>query len=58
MGWQPIETAPEDEHVMIWLAASGNHLIAERCEEKWFDDCGLVDENPTHWMPLPAPPAN
>lgn len=65
MGWQPIETAPKDgtwilgyesrigmntkyvpHEVIRWIAFS----------EKWRNSADQLSE-PTHWMPLPAPPA-
>ena len=61
--WQPIETAPKCEHVLVW---DGEYVM-----DAWFHDdrwCifrreftnGMVsfwlDEDPTHWMPLPDGP--
>ena len=60
--WQPIETAPKDERVLLtngWFVASGAYepwpvdgFIFHRETD---DDCG-IDPDPTHWMPLPEPP--
>jgi hypothetical protein len=66
-GWQPIETAPKDGHeVIIATWGSAGRCCADVCY--WSDD----DYNdlgpswrfwrwsmltPTHWMPLPSPPA-
>ena len=74
MDWQPIETAPKNEVVMIDLWAGGERHTdcgwgkptygKEKC---WVSigsgyDCnGPVDEkvyNVTHWMPLPEPPGH
>jgi len=65
--WQPIETAPKDgQTIDLW---SGNGRYAD-C--KWHPTRGFVhwwvdgfdtfewvrlDYPPTHWMPLPPPPA-
>ena len=68
--WQPIETAPKDvTEVLVWemlphLASWGNDDNFPDEDPQWFDNsydgysigyssCPL---NPTHWMPLPAPP--
>jgi hypothetical protein len=64
-GWQPIETAPKDgTRVLVADANSpwpygtdeGPHLAA------WDGYCWCIQldgqsARPTHWMPLPAPPA-
>lgn len=64
MTWQPIETAPKDgTEVLGWLSRS----IDEQpyVETMWYvpdaevwvgdyDGCRVL---PTHWMPLPEPPA-
>ncbi|MEJ1172654.1 DUF551 domain-containing protein [Agrobacterium sp. CMT1] len=62
-GWQPIETAPKDgsEILALWkrsqIQSNGYGVV-------WFEDgswrefdyeCLVSD--PTHWMPLPSPPA-
>lgn len=64
--WQPIETAPKDERVLLWTGQEKycghwsknpftNHeawIIAE-----WGNDGDqALLENPTHWMPLPSYP--
>jgi len=65
--WKPIETAPTDRSVLVWVESTvemfvafpGEHIITG--EKSWvfarFDngDCALVN-NPTHWMELPSPP--
>lgn len=66
-GWRPIETAPRDG-TPIWL-----YTLAGQCEGYWnygewvqdavyctYDGAGgpAFECSPTHWMPLPAPPAS
>lgn len=68
MEWQPIETAPKNERVIIaeyskpkW-DEDGDHWswtveAAEWSEhaKAWMSDEGW-SKSPTHWMPLPKPP--
>jgi hypothetical protein len=59
--WQPIETAPKETPVLIWVGDQA--LISQQLYEQanwedtyqsfWFWD---TDREPTHWMPLPEPP--
>ena len=67
MEWQPLETAPEDEWVI--LATSGEHvgeaimLIAENgaAEWRWAGAAGSsihTGLKPLAWMPLPPPPSS
>ena len=67
--WQPIETAPKDGKeiwandtsgltsfcVAYWL--SGNEWSGWVYEDDLFLDNNPLGPNPTHWRPLPAPPA-
>ncbi|TWA71943.1 uncharacterized protein DUF551 [Azospirillum baldaniorum] len=70
--WQPIETAPKDgTPVLIYgenLLVPGEMVVAVRSDEH--DDLELWDvhdgkfgphrlrgPSPTHWQPLPPPPA-
>ena len=81
-GWQPIETAPKDDMIIVYcppedakfefFEGEGAEMVDDPkpafigCAQ-WFEyDCGfgvfgihwLGDTSqPTHWMPLPAPPA-
>lgn len=58
--WQPIETAPKDELILVGptkrmgICAAMNHSrdgwVTETCSD-W-----VSIYTPTHWMPLPAPP--
>jgi hypothetical protein len=63
--WQPIDTVPEDHEILIYVPAWGP-LIARFNSEfgEWTSrmQCpvSLSEEadRPTHWMPLPEPPAD
>jgi len=70
--WKPIETAPKDgtrvliEDRGIYIAYWSERCAFEQfktmpgwqifdCEDGWYS---VAAEAPTHWMPLPAPPAH
>lgn len=60
MQWQPIETAPRDEYVLLHVPGEGpivGRYVPDR--NLWLSD--LVEQlgiggEPTHWMPLPESP--
>lgn len=58
-GWQPIETAPKDENILLFQTETqgvfeGKFLdVDEGC---WWNDAGFCIVDPTHWMPFPPPP--
>lgn len=63
MDWQPIDTAPKDG---TWFVAwdpllnvngGGPFICAYDSSLKQFFDVSAGIEEPTHWMPLPPPPA-
>lgn len=59
--WQPIESAPKSQWTWaIVFAPGGQHGLPDIvCPCQWHPDAGFcVDElrEPTHWLPLPAPP--
>jgi hypothetical protein len=60
--WQPIETAPEWEAVLICGGDVLYPCVASCNNGEWDAEAqGMIlrediAENPTHWMPLPAPP--
>lgn len=62
-GWQPIATAPRDRLILVfapgedprWSPALPDLITVCR----WHPDAGFCVcelRDPTHWMPLPAPP--
>jgi hypothetical protein len=67
VGWQPIETAPRDgTRVDLWTNYGERVADAKWDKDGWrewslggFDSMEWVrlDGTPTHWMPLPPPPA-
>jgi hypothetical protein len=61
--WQPIETAPKDGR-FIWLGDSSGLRIGFWARERWADMARAEEGGPrdltfapTHWQPLPKPPA-
>lgn len=57
--WQPIETAPKDGKLFLCWAPMYQDLPSMYSLCAWHDEAGFcIDElrQPTHWMPLPAPP--
>jgi len=65
MNWQPIETAPRDgtnilvlmEGVVIEASWQGSGYWVVSCvSSHGCGCCGSDNEEPTHWMPLPAAP--
>jgi hypothetical protein len=67
--WQPIATAPQDaRRVIVWSPKRLEPSIAYQvfsggqcCWFEWLNpealDHGPYPWTPTHWMPLPTPPA-
>ena len=55
--WQPIETAPKDGQ-RIYAYCSPYGAGTAHYHEGWhLHFCLNKDAHPTHWMPLPTPPA-
>ena len=57
-GWQDISTAPEG--TMILCANMNAREARDWCFVAWMAGgkvCGHRMDKPTHWQPLPAPPA-
>ena len=63
-GWQPVETAPEDEKVIIytdlgWIDTAFGVTDEDTGIKQWFWCDGKEvhsNNNITHWQPLPEPP--
>lgn len=59
--WRPIESAPKDGTVlMLWIPEYKYGVAFGYWSEtlkEWLDDeDGCAIKEPSHWMPLPAPP--
>ena len=65
MEWQPIETAPKDNRILVWngkdmfvvhhginwITGDVAYIVAQ-----WDNKTNQVLTRPTHWMPLPPAP--
>jgi len=55
--WQPIETAPEGDYILMWVPGPSGTEIRAGYYWGWWECALTVKEvKPTHWMPLPEPP--
>jgi hypothetical protein len=63
--WRPIETAPKEAEILLFLTETQDVVVAEYLssvsQPGWYAwGLQLLDplaESPSHWMPLPGPPA-
>jgi len=57
--WQPIETAPRDgsTYLVLRCAAPPHTCVGVYYNGKWKPIHAELKLRPTHWMPLPPPPA-
>lgn len=56
-GWQPIDTAPKDETlVLLWADEKVFMGSWNSYARDWLEPIGIKWLSPTHWMPLPAGP--
>jgi len=62
--WQPIETAPKYGDVIVTNGTAVGEARYYADEDGWWwagssptDFCDHKVWNPSHWMPLPSPPA-
>lgn len=62
MDWQPIETAPKNERLLLLRQKDGDEWSGtfvgywSHSRSSWMYGIGRRIPNPTHWMPLPEPP--
>jgi hypothetical protein len=57
-GWQPIETAPADERLLLFDGLLRVIGAFNTWKGFWESESGSrLQKTPTHWMPLPAAPA-
>jgi hypothetical protein len=65
-GWQPIETAPRDEPLILFSPDAREPKVCIGSLVRWHDGSEdwadwwsdhLIDAEPSFWMPLPPPPA-
>ncbi len=59
--WQPIETAPKDQYIDIWICSSINPDYGSRVTNVCKTNKGWIGFDatylyPKYWMPLPKPP--
>jgi len=58
VAWQPIETAPKDGTPVLVADGSWVGVLAwDRYANGWVND-EMDSASPTHWRPLPKPPAS
>lgn len=59
--WQPIETAPKGRAVLIYKPNTNEQYVAAYITGEhgpgWCDQSGCQIFRPSHWRPLPEPPA-
>lgn len=54
--WQPISTAPRYDYFLGWSEVEDYQVLIFD-DQGYFRNDDFVIYHPTHWMPLPAPPA-
>lgn len=65
--WQPIESAPQSGEILLYAAETGEQFVAfwgaepEGGDQQWVfargNGISFIVRDPTHWQPLPEPPA-
>lgn len=67
MDWQPIETAPKDKWVLVFMPDEGNMGRTHAAKHRKVSNghswvighlFGSDLSKPTHWMPLPPNPSD
>lgn len=54
--WQPIESAPKNQNVIVWIDGDWEVASYWAYAEKWVDDgCVPFSPQPTHYFPVPPP---
>lgn len=57
--WHPIETAPDDETILLYSEIPGGAgqemFVGWESLDEWIDDYQIIP-TPTHWADLPQPP--
>ena len=61
-GWLPIETAPKGGRILVWAPEIGRCVASagwntDTPESIRWEVVNDICVNPTHWRPLPPPPA-
>lgn len=56
--WQPISTAPKAERVLVWGNGPVRFGYLDALDNWRATHHGPLRSAPTHWMPLPEPPAS
>lgn len=58
--WQPIDTAPKDNWILVWgpssLVRDAHWISLPGGIEGWTEGERILTIKITHWMPLPEPP--
>lgn len=62
-GWQPIETAPKDERILLWVKGhlvmlGGWNGLSMYGGPSWWANNSPIIPQPTHWAPLLEPPGD
>lgn len=61
LGWQPIDSAPKDGSAILSIVGDKIPVVCWWCKGDYYSGWWRGDAGyriyPTHWMPLPDPPA-
>ncbi len=56
--WRTIESGEEEEWLIVLDEEGEPHRATQVRPDKWRDRNDCVVWRPTHWLPLPPPPAS